>query len=111
LTESKKSTYNDPAEEMMNFPNLITLFRILLIPFLINSLIYRFDKLGWGILLFAFISDGLNGILSRLNNKRTLLGTNLDPIADKRLATGSFIALHNQFDPGLGLCYSGQLGY
>lgn len=77
----------------MNIPNLITLFRILLIPFFINCLIYRYDKLALGIFFLAFISDGLDGFLARLANQRTLLGTYLDPIADKLLLTASFITL------------------
>jgi cardiolipin synthase len=77
----------------MNIPNLITFFRILLIPFFINCLICRYDKLALAILVLAFISDGLDGLLARLANQRTLLGMYLDPIADKLLLMASFITL------------------
>ncbi|MBI1821702.1 MAG: CDP-alcohol phosphatidyltransferase family protein [Nitrospirae bacterium] len=78
---------------MMNVPNFLTLLRILLIPFFINCLIYKYYSLALGILFFAFATDGLDGLIARLADQRTLLGTYLDPMADKLLLTASFVTL------------------
>ncbi len=78
---------------MINIPNFLTLFRIVLIPFLINCLIYKYYTLALGIFILAFITDGLDGLIARLANQRTLLGTYLDPLADKLFLVASFITL------------------
>jgi cardiolipin synthase len=77
----------------MNLPNLITIFRILLIPVFINLLIYGYQ--GWALTVFlaASLTDGLDGLIARLANQRTKLGTYLDPLADKLLLTASFLTL------------------
>lgn len=77
----------------MNLPNLLTILRILLVPVFINLLIYNYH--GWALAVFlgAALTDSLDGLIARLWNKRTLLGTYLDPMADKLLLTASFLAL------------------
>ncbi len=83
----------------MNLANKITIFRILLIPFFIASLLYygesrtslRFVALA----LFAIASfgDAIDGGIARSRGQVTELGTILDPIADKLLISSAFIAL------------------
>ncbi len=77
----------------MNLPNLITILRILLIPVFINLLIYGYQ--GWALTVFlaASLTDSLDGLIARLANQRTRLGTYLDPLADKLLLTASFLTL------------------
>lgn len=77
----------------MNLPNLLTILRILLIPVFINLLIYGYH--GWALAVFlaASVTDSLDGLIARLANQRTRLGTYLDPMADKLLLTASFLAL------------------
>ncbi len=77
----------------MNLPNLITIFRILLTPVFINLLIYGYQ--GWALTVFlnASLTDSLDGLIARLANQRTRLGTYLDPMADKLLLTASFLTL------------------
>lgn len=77
----------------MNLPNLITILRILLIPVFINLLIYGYH--GWALAVFlaASVTDSLDGLIARLANQRTRLGTYLDPMADKLLLTASFLSL------------------
>jgi len=77
----------------INIPNIITVIRILLIPLFI---IY----LQRGVFLEALIvfsvmalSDGIDGLLARSFNQRTMLGAYLDPIADKFLLTSAFVCL------------------
>ncbi|HET6465773.1 MAG TPA: CDP-alcohol phosphatidyltransferase family protein [Nitrospiria bacterium] len=77
----------------MNLPNLLTILRILLIPVFINLLIYRYY--GWALAIFitAALTDSLDGLIARVANQRTRLGTYLDPMADKLLLTASFLTL------------------
>ncbi len=77
----------------MNLPNLLTILRILLIPVLINCLLYGYY--GYGLLVFivAAVTDGLDGIIARTSNQRTVLGAYMDPVADKLLLNASFVTL------------------
>ncbi|HEY5594931.1 MAG TPA: CDP-alcohol phosphatidyltransferase family protein [Nitrospiria bacterium] len=77
----------------MNLPNLLTILRILLIPVFIDLLIYGYH--GWALTVFltAGLTDSLDGLIARLANQRTRLGTYLDPMADKLLLTASFLTL------------------
>lgn len=77
----------------MNLPNALTLLRILLIPPFLVAVIY-----GWyavALLLFcaAGLTDYLDGLLARRSGHETVLGTFLDPVADKLLMTVSFVSL------------------
>jgi CDP-diacylglycerol--glycerol-3-phosphate 3-phosphatidyltransferase len=83
----------------MNLANKISITRILLIPFFVAGIIYysaerdylRFITLG--IFLLAVISDGLDGYIARTKNQKTVLGSYIDPIADKLLLVTAFICL------------------
>ncbi|HEX9757637.1 MAG TPA: CDP-diacylglycerol--glycerol-3-phosphate 3-phosphatidyltransferase [Nitrospiria bacterium] len=77
----------------MNVPNGLTLFRILLIPFFINFLVYHYYLYALLIFLLASLTDGLDGFIARVSNQRTKLGSYLDPMADKLLLTAAFITL------------------
>lgn len=77
----------------MTWPNFISLGRLLSVPFIIwcilsDSLLWAF----WGMVL-AGLSDILDGLIARAMHLRTVLGSYLDPIADKFLLVGVFIAL------------------
>ncbi len=78
---------------MMNVPNLLSLFRIILVPVIVILLIqgaYFKALICFGV---AGITDALDGALARLWNQQTVLGAYLDPIADKALIASSFITL------------------
>lgn len=67
----------------LNIPNIITLFRIFIIPLYIYELMR--DNYIFAISLFVLgsISDLLDGFLARKLNQITSLGKFLDPLADK----------------------------
>ncbi len=77
----------------MNIPNGLTLFRILLIPFFIISLVYQHFAVALMIFLLASLTDGLDGFIARVSNQRTRLGSYLDPMADKLLLIAAFMTL------------------
>jgi CDP-diacylglycerol--glycerol-3-phosphate 3-phosphatidyltransferase len=81
---------------MMNAPNTLTTFRILLVPVLMALLLLRFEGREWAALsvfLLAMLTDTVDGVLARRTNTVTELGKLLDPIADKLLITAAFVCL------------------
>jgi cardiolipin synthase (CMP-forming) len=81
------------SSKIINLPNLLTMFRMVLIPVFISLLFYQ--KFGWALAVFvlAGATDGLDGLFARRFDQKTQLGTILDPIADKLLLVSSFIVL------------------
>lgn len=83
----------------MSLANKISIFRILLVPGIVASLVYYHpsrDALRF-LTLFLFsigiISDAVDGFIARSQNQESQLGTLLDPIADKCLILGTLISL------------------
>lgn len=82
---------------MLNWPNRITLLRILLSPvFMILLLEGEFESriIALGIFLIASFSDMYDGYLARKYGWITNLGKFLDPLADKLLVTLAIIGLN-----------------
>ena len=83
----------------MNLANLITVIRILLVPFLIIAVVYfnpaavYFKWIAAGIFFLASVSDAIDGFIARIRNQRTALGGFLDPFADKILTTSAFLSV------------------
>lgn len=67
----------------LNIPNALTLFRILLTPVFVGVVLYGKHRLAFWIFMTGGFSDALDGALARILNQKTMLGTLLDPIADK----------------------------
>ena len=83
---------------LLNLPNLLTIFRILLVPLLVVILLTkpRFawqEFVGLGVFLLASLTDFLDGYLARRNRQVTKLGQLLDPAADKILTAAALISL------------------
>lgn len=77
----------------MNIPNLLTLFRILLVPIFVTLLIYGQTFYAFLAFILAGVTDALDGFIARVFNQKTVLGAYLDPIADKLLLVTSYIVL------------------
>jgi cardiolipin synthase len=77
----------------MNIPNILTILRILLVPVFIVFVID--DNLLTALVIFivAGITDGLDGFIARVFNQKTVIGTYLDPIADKMLLISAYLSL------------------
>lgn len=67
----------------MNLPNILSLFRIVLIP--IAAYFFANDNFGFALVVFvvACATDILDGYIARKYNLVTRIGTVLDPLADK----------------------------
>jgi cardiolipin synthase len=81
------------SSRIVTLPNLLTMFRMALVPVFVSFLFYQ--KFVWGLVAFiiAGVTDGLDGLLARRFNQKSQLGTILDPIADKLLLVTSFVVL------------------
>jgi cardiolipin synthase len=78
---------------VFNIPNTLTITRILIIPVFITSIIYKRYDYSLYLFVIAAITDIFDGLFARLRNQKTVLGTFLDPLADKFLLVTSFIIL------------------
>ncbi len=74
-------------------PNLLTLLRLFIIPFLVIEILDGNFRLAFALFMLAGVSDALDGLLARWLSQRTTVGLYLDPIADKLLLSTLFIVL------------------
>jgi cardiolipin synthase len=74
-------------------PNLLTLMRICLAPFLVMAVMDRRFALGFALFLVAACTDAMDGLLARWLRQHTMLGQYLDPVADKLLLSSLFLVL------------------
>ncbi len=80
----------------MNLPNILTILRILLIPFFIFVFaVPSLSRSNWAALIFviASLTDWFDGYLARKYKQVTLSGKLLDPVADKLLVLSALIML------------------
>lgn len=80
----------------MNLPNILTLFRIFIIPVfvIVFYLPYPWGHLAAaGIFILASATDWLDGYLARTLKQSTRLGAFLDPVADKLMVSIAFVML------------------
>ena len=90
---------------LTNLPNLLTLSRIGVIPLLIATFYIESDLgnwLGLVVLVYAGVTDFIDGLVARLMSQQSELGRFLDPIADK-LLVGSLLVMLLAFDRIEGL--------
>jgi cardiolipin synthase len=74
-------------------PNLLTISRICLAPFLVSAILERRFQLSFILFVAAGLTDALDGGLARILKQRTVLGAYLDPVADKLLLSTLFLVL------------------
>ncbi len=88
-------TKTSSSKNNLNLPNIITFFRLLLIPLFI--FVYFKDpenNLLYSVIIFfvAGLSDLLDGYLARKNNQVTTFGTVMDPLADKLMLLTALVS-------------------
>jgi len=92
----------------MNIPNMLTLIRITLVPIFVILMMEGLFSYALAVFVVAGITDALDGFLARVLGQQTVLGSYLDPLADKALIITSFVILSTlQHHPELarGGCY------
>ncbi|CAG8495650.1 7286_t:CDS:2 [Ambispora gerdemannii] len=80
-------------ENIYTLPNLLTLSRLIAGPIIGSFILKEEYKIALGIFIFAGFTDLLDGVIARRYNMRTMLGTVMDPAADKTLMTVMTITL------------------
>ena len=79
-----------------NLPNLLTLFRIAVIPGLV-ALFYFESRFGsWlacGLFSLAAITDFFDGYIARVTKQQSAFGRFLDPVADKLLVSSALMMM------------------
>ena len=102
----------------LNVPNLITLSRIIMIPFIVAIFYFPNDMVSFSaknmvatvIFVFAAVTDWLDGYLARRLNQTSAFGAFLDPVADKLFVVGALIVLLflGRVDPLVALIIIGR---
>jgi cardiolipin synthase len=102
----------------LNTPNLITISRILTIPFIVGVFYFPDDLVSFSgkniiataIFIFAAVTDWLDGYLARKLNQMSAFGAFLDPVADKLFVVGALVILLflGRVDPLVALIIIGR---
>jgi cardiolipin synthase (CMP-forming) len=94
---SKLIAMTDALDHRLNplrsAPNLLTLMRICLAPFLVAAILEGHYQLSFILFVAAGLTDALDGFLARWLKQRSMLGHYLDPVADKLLLSTLFLVL------------------
>jgi cardiolipin synthase len=77
-------------------PNLLTLLRICLAPFLVAAILEGRWEISFVLFIVAGLTDALDGALARWLKQRSVLGHYLDPVADKLLLSTIFLVLMHE---------------
>ncbi|MGJ3264781.1 MAG: CDP-alcohol phosphatidyltransferase family protein [Salinarimonas sp.] len=77
----------------MTIPNLISVFRLLLVPVVIVAILQANWLAAFVLFLVAGVSDGIDGWIARRFDMRSELGAVIDPLADKALLVSVYVTL------------------
>jgi cardiolipin synthase (CMP-forming) len=80
-------------ERRVSIPNIITLGRILLVPFIVWAIASNQMEIAFTIFIVAGVSDAVDGFLAKRFDMASELGALLDPLADKALLVSIYVAL------------------
>jgi cardiolipin synthase (CMP-forming) len=78
---------------LLTYANQLTILRMVFVPCFVILLIYDHPRAATVLFALAGITDGLDGLIARKFGQKTVLGSFLDPMADKLLLTSAFITL------------------
>ncbi len=79
----------------MLLPNLISLARLLAVPVAVYVILQGQYALAFWIFVAAGVSDAVDGFLAKRFDAVTEIGAYLDPLADKVLLVGVYVALNH----------------
>ena len=77
----------------MNLPNAISIARFASAPALVPLILFDHHAAAFWLFIVAGLSDAADGFIAKRFNSVTVLGGLLDPIADKALLGGAYVAL------------------
>lgn len=79
----KMKLSTDWRKEIQTIPNLLSIFRIFLLPIYIYFVLRQSFYIAGAVIVVSGLSDYLDGVIARRYNQVTDLGKVLDPFADK----------------------------
>ena len=77
----------------MSIPNLISLARLMAVPVMIYLILNGYYFGAFWLFVAAGVSDAVDGYIAKQLGQETILGSFLDPLADKALLVGVYISL------------------
>ena len=86
-------------EQILTIPNAMSVFRILLVPFIIWAYVAEHYYLVFGLLVLSALSDVLDGIVARKFNMTSEFGKFIDPVADKLTQVSLVVCLMTRYKP------------
>jgi cardiolipin synthase len=84
---------------VLTVPNLLTLSRLLMVPFFVNASVHGFFRTAFILFVTAAMTDIIDGTIARVFNQRSRLGAMLDPAADKAMMICGYVVY--TFHPGV----------
>lgn len=77
----------------MTLPNVLTFLRLLAAPVAIAYIVVERWEIALALFATSAVTDALDGFLARVLHQKSRLGAFIDPLADKSLLLGSYLAL------------------
>ncbi|MDQ6996044.1 MAG: CDP-alcohol phosphatidyltransferase family protein [Mariprofundus sp.] len=81
-------------DRILNIPNILTLARIIITPFIVYAIIKHQPALALILMGIAGITDMLDGAIARYFNQRSTVGAFMDPLADKLMLISTIVSLY-----------------
>lgn len=87
-------TWSEIFHQLGNAPNVLSVSRIVFIPFVI--FLIKYDISPWSVIALCalWITDYIDGYIARTFRQETELGLLLDPVADKLTSAALFLTLY-----------------
>lgn len=81
------------AERFWTIPNILSLYRIIIFPFILWLILSNNEKLFAVFITISLVTDILDGLIARVGNMQTAIGGKLDSWADLGTYILAFIAI------------------
>jgi cardiolipin synthase len=81
-------------DRILNIPNILTLARILLTPFIVFAILENQPTMALLLMGVAGLTDMLDGAIARYLNQRSTVGAFMDPLADKLMLISTIVTLY-----------------
>lgn len=98
MKELFRKIFNKIKAEFFTVPNMLSILRLLLIPFIVYLYCFKHNDL-WTLIVVAFsvLTDVVDGFIARRFNMITDFGKFIDPVADKATQLTVFACLLTRF--------------
>ncbi|MCC8105033.1 MAG: CDP-alcohol phosphatidyltransferase family protein [Clostridiales bacterium] len=95
--QEKKEKEEEKESKIITVPNIMSLFRIILIPFIVWNYGAGRRRIAFSLLVISWLTDILDGQIARQFHMVSHLGKALDPLADKLTQGFLMLTLISEF--------------